>query len=176
MTAFSFETMVQDLRACVGSPDPQAAIRLYLERLVQYPAAPLLTASDQLSDPETLFFEDADLSIWHCRFQPGTMMPPHEHLLPVFIACYAGEEKSVLFQTNDSGLEHIGDLSAHAGDVILLDQDAIHAVTANGDRPSEAIHVYLGPLMTLKRDLFDWESGDAVPFTMDAFESMKRPA
>ncbi len=174
MTAFSFETMVQDLRACVGSPDPQVAIRTFLEELVQN-SAPLLAASDQLSDPETLFFEDADLSIWHCRFQPGTIMPPHEHLLPVFIACYAGEEKSILYQAGDAGLEHISDLSASAGDVILLDQDAIHAVTAEGTHPSEAIHVYLGPLMTLKRDLFDWESGDAVPFTMDAFERMKRP-
>lgn len=175
MAALTFQTMVDDIRACVGASDSRAAIRSYLAELVQNPAS-LLAASDQLSDPETLFFEDANLSIWHCRFQPGTMMPPHEHLLPVFIACYAGEEKSLLFQTGDAGLAQIGDLSAAAGDVILLDHDAIHAVTAIGDRPSEAIHVYLGPLMTLKRDLFDWESGDAVPFTMDAFESMKRPA
>jgi predicted metal-dependent enzyme (double-stranded beta helix superfamily) len=175
MAAFTFQTMVDDLHACVGVSDSRAAIRSYLEELIQNPST-LLAASDQLNATETLFFEDDNLSIWHCRFQPGTIMPPHEHLLPVFIACYAGEEKSVLFQSTDAGLDHIGDLSAHAGDVILLDQDAIHAVTANSDRPSEAIHVYLGPLMTLKRDLFDWESGDAVPFTMDAFESMKRPA
>jgi predicted metal-dependent enzyme (double-stranded beta helix superfamily) len=92
MAAFTFQTMVDDIRTCVEESDSRATIRSYLEELIQDPAS-LLAASDQLSDPETLFVEDANLSIWHCRFQTGTMMPPHEHLLPVFIACYAGEEK-----------------------------------------------------------------------------------
>ncbi len=174
MTGFSFEALVADLRECVETPDPQASIKAHLQQLVRDPE-PLLAASDRLSEAETQFHEDDDLSVWHCRFQPGTMLPPHEHLLPVLIACYSGEELSLLYRTGAEGLEQIGEISATAGEVITLDKDAIHAVTATGEQPSEAIHVYLGPLMSLKRDLYDWDSGKAVDFTMEAFEAMKRP-
>ncbi|SLN27303.1 hypothetical protein TRL7639_01024 [Falsiruegeria litorea R37] len=174
MTGFSFEALVAELKGYVNTPDPQAAIKAHLQQLVRNPA-PLLAASDKLSEPETLFHEDDDLSIWHCRFQPDVMLPPHEHLLPVLIACYSGEELSLLYQSGEAGLDQVGEISAAAGEVIALDRDAIHAVTAHGDRPSEAIHVYLGPLMKLKRDLYDWDTGKAVDFTMEAFEAMKRP-
>lgn len=174
MTEFSFDDLVHDLKACLDAPDPPVAIRTRLQRLVRDPA-PVLAASDTLQAPETLFHEDDDLSIWHCRFQPGVMLPPHEHLLPVLIACYSGEERSLLYRSEDAGLEQIGEISASAGQVITLDRDAIHAVTAAGENPSEAIHVYLGPLMQLKRDLYDWDSGQTVAFTMEAFEAMKRP-
>ncbi|WP_164658497.1 hypothetical protein [Tropicibacter sp. Alg240-R139] len=174
MAVFSFNDLVTNIKECVMTPDPQAAIQQYLEQLIRTPA-PLLAASDQLSEAETLFHEDDDLSIWHCRFQPDTMLPPHEHLLPVLIACYSGEELSLLYRPGEIGLEQIGEISAAAGEVIALDKDAIHAVTAKGTQASEAIHVYLGPLMQLKRDLYDWDSGKAVDFTMEAFEAMKRP-
>ena len=173
MPDFSFETMVADIKSCVRQADKFTAIRGFLEELVTRPDD-LLAASNKLEAPETLLHEDEDVSIWHCRFQPDVIMPPHEHLLPVFIAAYAGEEKSFLYTPGQNGLHHIGDISASAGEVILLEKDAIHAVTAAGDTPSEAIHVYLGPLMTLKRDLYDWESGHSIDFTMEAFEAMKR--
>lgn len=174
MPEFSFDAMVSSIKDRLTAADPQLAIQTYLQDLVRDPA-PLLAASDKLSEPETLFHEDDDLSIWHCRFQPDVMLPPHEHLLPVLIACYSGEELSLLYQSGEAGLDQVGEISAAEGEVIALDRDAIHAVTAKGDRPSEAIHVYLGPLMKLKRDLYDWDTGKAVDFTMEAFEGMKRP-
>ncbi len=34
----------------------------------------------------------------------------------------------------------------------------------------------MGPLMKLKRALFDWETGEKVEFSMDNFYAMQKPA
>ncbi len=101
-------------------------------------------------------------------------MPPHEHCLKVLIGAYSGGEKSILYERTADGLKEIDTVIAYAGEVIALDKDAIHAVTTQDDQPSHAIHVYFGPLMKLERDLFDWDSGHAVNFTLENFDAMKR--
>ena len=54
--------------------------------------------------------------------------------------------------------------------------EGIHAVVGNGDQASLALHVYMGPVTTLKRDLYDWTTGEPVEFTMENFDKMKRPS
>jgi predicted metal-dependent enzyme (double-stranded beta helix superfamily) len=168
-----FSDLTQRLRAVVGTPRAESAIRSQLEQTVADPG-PLLAATENLPEDEIMYFEDEHLSIWHCRFQPDFLMPPHEHKLKVFIAGYSGVERSILYQRTDQGLVEKGTVDARAGEVIELGQNAIHAVRAAEGVPSYAIHVYLGPLMQLKRDLYDWDSGKAVEFSMDNFEAMKR--
>jgi predicted metal-dependent enzyme (double-stranded beta helix superfamily) len=63
------------------------------------------------------------------------------------IAAYDGAEKSILFRRAEGGLKHEETKLARAGEIISLEEDSIHAVTAEGMRPSLAIHVYMGPLM-----------------------------
>lgn len=169
-----FQDIVDQIRATKGAPDPIAAALDVLQRAISAPDA-LRAATEGVEEDETSLFEDEHFSIWRCRFQPHVLMPPHEHRLPVLIAAYDGAESSILYERSEGGLKEIGNVTAKSGEVILLPEDAIHAVTAEGDRPSDAIHVYFGPLMSLKRDLFDWDTGEPVDFTMEAFESMTRP-
>ena len=42
------------------------------------------------------------------------------------------------------------------------------------DRVSYAIHVYLAPLSTIERSLFDWDTGSALPFTDDNYARLER--
>lgn len=173
MSEFTFETLVQDICTHAASETPIADIQDYLQNLVDAPDA-LLAATPHDGPDETLLFEDDRVSIWHCRFQPGVMVPPHEHLMPVVIGAYAGCETSILFDRSGDEMTERGRISARAGEVIALDKDAVHAVIAEGTTPSEAIHVYMGPLTAIKRDLFDWDTGAAVPFTMEAFQELSR--
>ena len=55
-----------------------------------------------------------------------------------------------------------------------LSHVAVHAVTADGDGQSHAIHVYEGPLTQIQRSLFDWVTGEEVEFTMENFHAMAR--
>lgn len=171
---FSVDAMVRAIRQAAAQPDPENAVREMLQETIRNPAQIFAATSDEEGD-ETLYFEDDTVSIWRCRFHPKILMPPHEHCLKVLIGAYSGGEKSILYERTADGLKEVDTVVARAGDIIVLDKDAIHAVTTHDDQPSDAIHVYLGPLMKLERDLFDWDSGKAVNFTLENFDAMKRP-
>ena len=133
--AFSFDTLVSDIRQAAKAPDAEAAIREVLTAAVADPA-PLIAATPEDGEDEILYFEDETLSIWRCRFHPHEAIPAHEHKLKVLIAGYAGGETSALYRRGPGGLEHIETVTARAGDVITLDRDAIHTVTTEGGAPS----------------------------------------
>lgn len=172
---FAFEQFVSAVREAAAGESANEAVRAILSGCVADPE-PINALTPEGGDDEVMLFEDETVSIWRCRFQPQVLMPPHEHLLDVHIAGYAGGEKNILFQRRNGGLVHDRSVVVHPGDVISLDEDCIHAVTAEGDTPSLTLHVYMGPLMKLTRDLFDWDSGDRIDFTMENFDRMKRPA
>jgi len=166
---FTYELFVAAARRAAGRPDADAAVRALLEATLQNPVA--VPARD---DDEVCLYQDATVSVWSCRFHPGVTMPPHEHKMRVWIGVYAGVEKSLLYRRDDCGLTPVGEHLIHCGQVKSLDADVVHAVTAEGSGPSEALHVYLGPLTDIERNLFDWDTGDPVPFTMENFDAMKR--
>jgi len=173
--AFTFDQFVTDVRAAAAQPDANAAVRALLSAVVVDPDA-IFRVSPEGGEDEVMLFEDETVSIWHCRFQPHVMMPPHEHKLDVHIGGYAGSEKSLLFAREDGALAYRGSKVVGPGEVLSLGPQAIHAVIAEGEAPSLALHVYMGPLMQLTRGLFDWETGEEVDFTLENFEAMKRPA
>ena len=121
-----------------------------------------------------MLFEDDTCSIWSCRFSPDVVFAPHEHCMPVHIGVYRGAEVEVLYKREPGHLRHGGNKIVKAGDVVSLGADAIHAITADDDGQSHAIHVYMGPLTQIERSLFDWETGEAIGFTMENFHGMKR--
>ena len=171
--SFTFEGFVQDIRAAALQPDASEAVRSTLQRYVLNPE-PIIAATPQGGDDEIMLFEDDTLSIWWCRFEPHVIMPPHEHKLEVHIATYSGGEKNVIFKRDAGKLIHDSTHVVQAGEVFSLDKDGLHAVGGDGDQQSLSLHVYMGPLTTLKRDLFEWTTGEPVAFTMDNFIGMKR--
>lgn len=172
---FSFSELANRVSAAAKGADAVQAIRAILQGAIADPDA-IFAATPQGEDDETMILENDHVSIWRCRFQPHEIMPPHEHKMPVLIATYSGTERSLIYQRRDGALEQTGTVDISAGQVRALPDDVIHAVVGAHGRPSDAIHVYLGPLMQIERDLFDWDTGASVTFTMDAFEALKRPA
>ena len=167
------EDLLTRLRDAVGSPDASQAI-LNVLRASQQNRNAISDEIAGLDEDEVLLFEDDSCSIWTCRYDASVVLAPHEHCMPVHIAVYRGAEVQVLYACEPGRLRHLGNQSVAAGNILSLDDTAIHAVTAQIGQPSHAIHVYEGPLTGVQRDLFDWTTGERVPFTMEQFHGMKR--
>jgi predicted metal-dependent enzyme (double-stranded beta helix superfamily) len=172
---YSDESFVESARSAASAPDPDTAVIDLLRRTLADPEAVAAAMPDQHED-EILLFEDDSVSVWSSRFQPGVMMPPHEHRMPVHIGGVTGTEVSVLYRREAGQLVQVEERTVRPGEVLSLPGDAIHAVTAAGDMPSHALHVYLGPLSRVERALFDWDTGARVDFSMENFHAMQRPA
>ena len=167
------EEFVAGIRAAASSNAPSDALRTLLENSFSR-SREIADAIAALDEDEVLLFEDSTCSVWTCRYNPDVVFAPHEHCMPVHIAVYRGAEVEVLYKREQSALRHGGNLEVRAGEVITLGPEAIHAVTAEGESQSHAIHIYEGPLTKVKRALFNWTSGAAVDFTMENFHAMKR--
>ncbi|MEM1108399.1 MAG: hypothetical protein AAGH99_06880 [Planctomycetota bacterium] len=171
--AFTYEGFVAAVQEAASGDKPAEAVGQLMRETLADPAA-VAAAIPPRDEDEVHLFEDGAVSIWNCRFQSDVVVPPHEHKMPVWIGVISGAEKNIFYRRDDDGLHEIGTRVIRPGEVVAIGDDAIHAVTAEGDEPSDALHVYLGELTAVERDLFDWFSGEAVEFTMDNFEKMKK--
>ena len=167
------EEFVDRARDAAASPDPARAVRAVLEEALTDRDAYAAIIAAQEEDEDHLF-EDETVSIWTCRFPPSELTAPHEHKLPVQIAVVGGVEKNILYQRRYGELFEAAEKDVHAGDMLSLGPEAVHAVTAGTGEPSLALHVYLGPLMQIERSLFNWRTGQAIPFTMENFQAQSR--
>ncbi len=177
MTTSRTQTILEDFvtcaRAAAVSDTCSADLRDVLrESLLQ--ANAFADAIAAMAEDEVLLFEDETCSIWTCRYDADVVLAPHEHCMPVHIAVYRGTEVEVLYKQEQDRLRHGGNRRVSAGDVTRLGPDAIHAITAEGQGQSHAIHIYEGPLTQVERSLFDWTSGTEIAFTIENFHAMKR--
>ena len=173
MSEVFLDAFVKDARLAAAHEDAAFAIRTLLQESMQdkESMAEVIAAK---TDDEVMLFEDDSCSIWTCRYSSDVVFSPHEHCMPVHIGVYRGTEVEVLYKREPGYLRHGGNKHVHAGDVISLGAEAIHAITADGDIQSHAIHIYQGALTKIERSLFDWETGEALAFTMENFYSLKR--
>jgi predicted metal-dependent enzyme (double-stranded beta helix superfamily) len=139
------------------------------EALVTY--NPLEAGAD-----EVMLYEDKTVSVWICRFDPHTVIPPHEHKMNAFIGVFKGREKNHFFKNDADGLKYMSTKIVDAGDMISIGSDGLHSVVAEGEEDCYSLHVYTGPLSKIKRSLFDWDTGQAVEFTDENYHLLKKPA
>lgn len=173
MTQPILKNFVERARIAAASDNPKSAIRELLKSSMSESDA-MADAIASLEDDEVMFFEDETCSIWTCRYDSSVVLAPHEHCMSVHIAVYRGTEVEVLYKREPARLKHGGNKLISAGEVASLGPDAIHAITADGNGQSHAIHIYEGSLTAVKRSLFDWVSGEEIHFTMENFHAMRR--
>ncbi len=173
MTDFNLDGFITELRKAAVHSDAGGKVRGLMDAAFRNPQA-IAEAMPNISGDEEILFEDDSVSIWYCRFMPGTHVPPHDHQTTATIGVYDGAENNHFYLREQGQLTHKTSRCVGPGEVIAIKPNGIHSVEAANDQPSYAIHVYLAPLSRLQRSLFDWESGEACPFTDEAFEAMKR--
>lgn len=160
-------------RAAAASGDPLAAATALMAELLANPHA---LDVPHLPDDETLLYEDASVSLWHERFLPTEILPPHDHAYPAVLGVYRGRERNHLAHVVDGRAVPGGTLDLEAGRFHVFGPRDVHAVQALDGAPSLGLHIYLGALTQVERSLYDWDTGAPLRMTGPAFEAMKRPA
>lgn len=175
MSEFVLEDFLQEMRAAALAEEPVKRVRELMTQVFQDPAA-IRAAMPAYDNDDEILFEDDSVSIWFVRFVPGLHVPPHDHQTTATIGVYEGAEDNHFYLREPDRLVHKTTRCVGPGDVIALKPDGIHSVEAANGVQSCGIHVYLAKLSTIERSLFDWESGEARPFSDENYDLMKRVA
>ena len=175
MSSFNLDTFIADLRDAANGKDASKAVRSLMNEAFEDVDA-IKSAMAGFSGFEEVLYEDETVSIWYVGFNPDDHVPPHDHQIQAFIGVYEGVEKNHFYLAGDGELEHKTTKLVEPGDVIAIGPDGIHSVETANDQGCFGIHVYLGPLTTVERSLFDWETGAAQAFNEDSFNQMIRPS
>ena len=173
MSEFDLDTFVLQLREAARTDDAAKRVRELMTDAFRDVDA-VRAAMSGFSGEEEVLFEDDSVSIWYCGFDPLKHVPPHDHQTTATIGVYDGVENNHFYLAGENGLEHKSTKRVEPGDVIAIGPSAIHSVETADERVSYAIHVYLAPLTTIERSLFDWDSGTAMPFNDDNYARLER--
>lgn len=160
---FDVDNFIADCRTALGETEPLLAVRDVLERVMraQEDVAAALPATRAVIEP---IHRTDDLSIFKVVWAPGMRFPPHDHLVWAAIGLYAGQEDNEFFRPAEHGLDRAGGKELRAGDVALLGDDAIHAITNPLQSYTGAIHVYGGDLpATSGRREWDEDTNESRP-------------
>jgi predicted metal-dependent enzyme (double-stranded beta helix superfamily) len=171
---FSFDQFVTEARAAVVSEKPTHAIRLLMQTALEIKGTLVANNPLEKNADEIMLFEDDTVSVCICRFDPYNVVPPHEHKMNAFIGVLKGREKHHFFKNDTNGLKYQSTQIIDAGQMTSIGTDGLHAVVAEGEEDCYSLHVYTGPLSKVKRSLFDWDTGQALEFTDENFQRLKR--
>ena len=161
------------LAACttaLAEPEPRRAVRALLEEGLA--EGTLGYATDPPAPGIHVIHNAPDLTILDVVWAPGSRILPHDHRMWAAIAIYDGREDNAFFR-RDAGRAsgHVvpsGGRELHAGEVLLLGDDAIHGVGNPGSRFTGAIHVYGGDLIGTPRSQWDPETLTEEPYDFEA--------
>ena len=168
----NLDELIAELRKTALQQNPAKAVVTILENWVA-DLDGVIKGMPDFEDDEVILFEDDSISIWHCRFMPGTTVPAHDHQMMANIAVYSGVERNDFYLNNaEHVLSKSGEVLAPAGNVVTMSPDAIHTVSCVGEEPSCGIHVYLGNLSKVSRSLFDVANNEEMPFTDDNYSRL----
>ena len=70
-----------------------------------------------------------DLTVLNVVWAPGMRFRPHNHLMWAAIGLYGGQEDNTFYRRTGQGIVQSGGRQLRTGDVALLGDDTIHAVT-----------------------------------------------
>lgn len=172
--AFNLDVLVEQLKAAASGPETAKNIRSIMDETFSDPMH-MANGMPEFPEDNVILYEDETISIWHCRFQPGVSVPPHDHQMSVTIGVYEGSERNDFYEAaSGAGIQQSSSVVMDPGEVLSIGPTAIHSVTCIGQKPSCGIHVYLGPLSTVERSLFDVEENQQLPFTDEHYQRLTR--
>jgi predicted metal-dependent enzyme (double-stranded beta helix superfamily) len=138
------EEIVARLEIANREHTPVLAVRDVLDELVADPGALAAALGPVERGGITPLHHTPELTVLHVAWTPGMALYPHEHRMWAAIGMYGGTEDNAFFRRTPDGLEASGGRDVRAGDVLVMGDDAIHAVRNTRREYAVALHVYGG--------------------------------
>ncbi len=157
------EAIVERCRRARAEHSPQLAVRDVLDELVRDPQA-LSAAIGPITEGgfRTLHRAD-DLTVIHIAWTPRMQLNPHDHAMWAVIGLYGGQEDNTFFRRIDGGIEVSGGRALEPGHVLVMGDDAIHAVANPKREYAVALHVYGGDFFDAERSEWDEDTFEERP-------------
>jgi predicted metal-dependent enzyme (double-stranded beta helix superfamily) len=147
---FDLKQFIED---CKGKP--ASGVKELIGQALRDPAAVKAALDAELADRDLsqagianmICFRSPTLTVLKAVTPPKFKTPPHNHNMWAVIGAYDGQEDNTFYRRAAKGLEKAGGKDLKVADVVVLGEDAIHAIANPLDRPSCAIHIYGGDLL-----------------------------
>ncbi len=166
MAGFEVEHLVAECREALSAEQPLTAVRDVLDRVLAHPAAVADVLGRDEGGIESLY-ASPELTVLNVVWAPGMRLFPHDHRMWAAIGIYGGTEDNEFFRRSEHGLVASGGKSVREGEVVLLGDDAIHAVANPLSSYTGAVHVYGGDFFHQPRSEWDPESLEEQPYDVD---------
>jgi predicted metal-dependent enzyme (double-stranded beta helix superfamily) len=165
---FDVDQLVADCQDAAAETEPRRAVREVLQRAVargDEVAAALQPGEGGLQ----LLYVSPELTVLHVVWAPGMRLYPHDHRMWAAIGIYAGQEDNTFYRRSGPERHHLtesGGKELVTGDVLMLGDDTIHAVTNPLRQLTGAIHVYGGDFVNQPRSQWGPGSLEERPYDM----------
>lgn len=159
------DDLVAQCLEAVAEHDPRLATRAVLERAL---AGGQL--ADALSNPAgglNVLYNAPNLTVLDVVWPPLISLFPHNHRMWAAIGIYGGREANTFYRRQGSAIVASGGKELAEGEVVLLGDDAIHAVYNPARAYTGAIHVYGGDFINTPRSQWDAETLTEEPYDLE---------
>jgi predicted metal-dependent enzyme (double-stranded beta helix superfamily) len=164
---FDADELAAACHDALAESEPRLAVRELLERVVSQPGAIDAALGRPAAGGLRSLHRSPEITVLHIVWSPHVALFPHDHGMWAANAIYRGAEDNVYFRRRGSTIERVGGERLAAGDVGLLGERAIHAVTNPGDDFTAAIHVYGGDYFGVARSQWDASTLVERPFDVE---------
>ena len=182
--AFQLDRFVADCIAASNPADEEGSIdrlrAVYKEHVQASPEAVRAAIANDGPD-EVLLHQSDRCTIYIVRVPTGIRYAPHNHKMLAFVGVFEGVEINHYYDTRTDDASSIAvpcarTAAVRPGEVLLLDAQAVHAISSEGPTRSQALHIYLGNLgANTARRLFCPRTGRAMEFTTDNYFRNAQP-
>jgi predicted metal-dependent enzyme (double-stranded beta helix superfamily) len=164
---FNIDEFIGDCLVAVREPEPRLAVKDVLERALSDPAAVTSALPPSRAEIQKQHVS-AELTVLTGAWAPGMAFPPHDHRMWAAIGAYTGQEDNAFYRRAPGGLLAAGGRQVCDGEVLLLGDDAIHAVANPRRSFTGSIHVYGGDLLATSRSEWDPVALEERPYDVAA--------
>ena len=172
--SFNLDEFVAQARDAAGRDKAVAAVNDLMSRTFANPEE-IAAVIDPFEHDDEPLYEDQQVSVYWVRFDPHVKVPPHNHKIAAFLGVYEGVEVNELYRKTNGGIELVKTRRMEPGDTLSMGAEGIHGVFSEGDKASLGLHIYLGALTAVEREVFDPDTGEAMPFTSSNYEKLVKP-
>lgn len=190
MAKFSIEAFAQNCKAAMaGAENRELAAKKFLEQTMRENEPQEIVDVLNAAIPkdadigEMIVHTSPELTMLYARVPARFQSGIHNHTVFACIGQLIGSEVSTLYnRTSDcKGLTRAGTLTAKAGEVISLSEDAIHHIENPSNETAHSLHIYGGDFTAVmdERSLWDFDNHEEKSFNFqelikESIKGMKR--